>query len=216
MYIVGGGLRCKIYELSRETHTWFMKLLRAKFASQNTISSSLRGIVATGCRGRIRRGNAAARYKSNEGKKYEDRFGTARTLREPFRCPNFDSGRRQIVLSHRRDPLLSCAVEPADSGDPRRLGVLSALEVILVDEDEPDVHVGAQLALAVTAGGGEGARGFRQFFVVFYRGGNKGLFVLLRRTQAEQLSKSRKALLATTYKPFSLSLYTWISYYWPS
>ena len=83
-----------------------------------------------------------------------------------FCCPNFDSG-RQIALSHRRYPLLSCAVEPADSGDPRRLGVLSALEVILVDEDEPDVHVGAQLALAVTACGGEGARGFRQFFVVF-------------------------------------------------
>ena len=65
--------------------------------------------------------------------------------------------------SHRRYPLLAGAVESIDSGDPRRLGVLSALEVILVDEDEPDVHVGAQLAFAVTACGGEGATGFRQF-----------------------------------------------------
>ena len=34
-----------------------------------------------------------------------------------------------------------------------------------------------------------------------YRGGNKGLYVLLSRTQAEQLSKSRNKFLATTYKP---------------
>ena len=34
-----------------------------------------------------------------------------------------------------------------------------------------------------------------------YRGVNKGLYVLLSRTQAEQLSKSMKKFLATTYKP---------------
>ena len=40
-----------------------------------------------------------------------------------------------------------------------------------------------------------------------YRGVNKGLFVLLSRTQAEQLSKSRKKFLATTYKPLFSPLY---------
>ena len=33
------------------------------------------------------------------------------------------------------------------------------------------------------------------------------MYVLLSRTQAEQLSKSRKTFLATPYKPFSRSLY---------
>ena len=45
---------------------------------------------------------------------------------------------------------------------------------------------------------------------VVYRGGSKGLFVLLSRTQAgqaEQLSKSRKKFLATTYKPLFPPLY---------
>ena len=40
-----------------------------------------------------------------------------------------------------------------------------------------------------------------------YRGVNKGLYFLLSRTQAEQLSKSRKKFLATTYKPLFTSLY---------
>ena len=45
-----------------------------------------------------------------------------------------------------------------------------------------------------------------------YRGENKGMFVLLSRTQAgpgqaEQLSKSRKKFLATTYKHFPGALY---------
>ena len=40
-----------------------------------------------------------------------------------------------------------------------------------------------------------------------YRGVNKGLYVLLSRTQAEQLSKSRKGFLATTYKLLFTSLY---------
>ena len=40
-----------------------------------------------------------------------------------------------------------------------------------------------------------------------YRGADKGLYVLLSRTQAEQLSKSRKKFLATTYKNVFASLY---------
>ena len=43
---------------------------------------------------------------------------------------------------------------------------------------------------------------------VTYRGELKGLYVLLSMTQAEYLRKSSKKLLATTYKPFSDSLYT--------
>ena len=45
---------------------------------------------------------------------------------------------------------------------------------------------------------------------LLYRGANKGLHVLLSRMQAgqaEQLSKSRKKFLATTYKPLFTSLY---------
>ena len=40
-----------------------------------------------------------------------------------------------------------------------------------------------------------------------YRDRLKGMQILLSRTQAEQLSKSRNKILATTYKPFSRSLY---------
>ena len=40
-----------------------------------------------------------------------------------------------------------------------------------------------------------------------YRGENKGLIVLLSRTQSEQLSKSKKKFLATTYTPLFSPLY---------
>ena len=40
-----------------------------------------------------------------------------------------------------------------------------------------------------------------------YGGELKGLYVLLSRTQSEQLSNSKKKILATTYKPFRESLY---------
>ena len=41
----------------------------------------------------------------------------------------------------------------------------------------------------------------QHFYVqYYYRGENKGLFVLLSRTQAEQLRKSRKKFLPTSYR----------------
>ena len=47
----------------------------------------------------------------------------------------------------------------------------------------------------------------RRVVLVQYRDRLKGMQILLSRTQAEQVSKSRNKLLATTYKPFSRSLY---------
>ena len=45
-------------------------------------------------------------------------------------------------------------------------------------------------------------------YYVKYRARNKGMHILLRNSQEEQLSKSRKKFLATTYKPWFRALYS--------